>query len=88
MNFDMPVVTDEAQLAKLVHEMTDAGSGGADHLGKRFLTDVRADRLRTAFFAKIGQQKKHSGQPLLAGIEKLIDQVFFDSAVSDRKSVV
>jgi hypothetical protein len=44
MNLDMPVVADEAELAKLVHEMTDAGSGCADHLGQRFLTDVWADR--------------------------------------------
>ena len=28
----MPVVADEPKLAKLVHEMADAGSGGADHL--------------------------------------------------------
>ena len=26
----MPVVADEAQLAKLVHEMVDSGSGGAE----------------------------------------------------------
>jgi hypothetical protein len=26
------VVVDETKLAKLVHEMADAGSGGADHL--------------------------------------------------------
>jgi hypothetical protein len=30
VNFDMPVVADEAQLAKLVHEMADSGSGGAE----------------------------------------------------------
>src|SRR5258708_15266323 len=27
----MPVVADEAQFAKLVHEMADSGSSGADH---------------------------------------------------------
>lgn len=50
----MPVVADKAQLAKLVHEMTDAGAGGADDLGQRFLTDIRADRLRAAFLPEIG----------------------------------
>jgi hypothetical protein len=33
MNLDVSVVADEAELAKLVHEMTDAGTGGADYLG-------------------------------------------------------
>ena len=39
----MTIVGDEPQLAKLVHEMADSGSGGADHLRQRFLTDVRID---------------------------------------------
>jgi hypothetical protein len=54
MNFDVSVVADEAQLAKLVHEVTDAGACGADHLGQRFLTDVRTDQLRAAFLPEIG----------------------------------
>ena len=41
VDLDMSVVADEAQLAKLVHEVADAGSRGADHLGQRLLTDVR-----------------------------------------------
>ena len=65
----MPVVADEAQLAKLVHEMTDAGAGGADHLGQSFLTDIRADRLRAAFLSKIRQEKQQASQSFLTRIE-------------------
>jgi len=32
VNFNVSIVADEAQFAKLVHEMTNAGSSGADHL--------------------------------------------------------
>ena len=32
MNLDVSVVVNETKLTKLVHEMADAGSGGADHL--------------------------------------------------------
>src|ERR1700733_2064248 len=55
--------------AKLVQEMTDAGAGGADHLGQRFLTDVRTDRLRAAFLPKIGQEKQQASQSFLARIK-------------------
>jgi len=33
--------------------------------------------LRLAFLAEMGEQKKDAGQPLFAGIEKLIHQIFF-----------
>ena len=66
---DMPVVADEAQLAKLVHEMADAGSSCADHLCQRFLTDMWIDRLRAAFFAEIREQQEQPREPPLARIE-------------------
>src|SRR4249920_1323672 len=53
MHFQCPVVFDEAQFAKLVHEEADARSGGADHLGERFLAELSHDRLRPAFLAEI-----------------------------------
>jgi hypothetical protein len=57
VNLDVSVVVDEIKLAKLVHEMTDAGSGGADHLRQCFLTNVRTDRLRAAFLPEIREQQ-------------------------------
>jgi hypothetical protein len=49
VNLDVSVASvaaDESKLAEFVHEMTDAGSGGADHLRQCFLTNVPTDRLR------------------------------------------
>src|SRR5258705_13550245 len=66
VDFDMPVVADQAKLAELVHEMADARSGGANHLGQCFLTDIRSDRLRTAFLAEMREQQQHAGKPPLA----------------------
>ena len=54
----MPVVADEAQFAKLVHEMADSGSSGADHLRQRFLTDVRIYLLRATFLSEMREQQE------------------------------
>jgi len=69
VNLDVSVVVDETKLAKLVHEMADAGSGGADHLRQCFLTNVRTDRLRAAFLPEIREQQQHARKPPLARIE-------------------
>ena len=41
VDLDLSVVVDLAELAKFVHEETDARSGRSDHLGQCFLADVR-----------------------------------------------
>src|SRR3982074_1754926 len=48
MDLKVAVVADETHLTKLVHEMTDARSGGADHFGERLLADLRCHGLRPA----------------------------------------
>src|SRR5215212_3456298 len=48
VDLDLAVVVDVSLLPELVHEEADARSGGADHLGQRFLTEVDRDRLRAA----------------------------------------
>src|SRR6202030_912504 len=73
VDFDMAVVADEPELAKLVHEMADPGSGGADHLGQCFLADIRADPLWLAFLAEIREQQKQPSKSPLARIEQLVD---------------
>src|ERR1700694_5424546 len=45
MDLKVAVVTDETHLTKLVHEMTDARSGRADHFGERLLADLRCHGL-------------------------------------------
>ena len=76
---NMAVVIDETQLAELIREETDAGARGADHLGERFLTDLRNHRLRLAFLAEVRQQEQHPREPLLAGIKEVIHQILFDA---------
>src|ERR1700745_641977 len=85
MNLDLAVVADEAELAKFVHEKADTGAGRPDHLCERLLADLRRDRLRGAILSKMAQKKKKTREPLLAGIEELVDQIFFDAAVSTQK---
>jgi hypothetical protein len=57
VDLEMPVVIDEAQLTKLVHEVTDPRPCRADHLGQSFLADLRDNRLRPAFLSEVGQQQ-------------------------------
>ena len=40
MDFNRSVIADETELTELVHKMTYARSGGADHLRQRFLADL------------------------------------------------
>ena len=58
MNPQLPVVVDEAELAKFVHKKTYPGAGGSDHLGQRLLRDIRNYVVRLPLLAEIGQQKK------------------------------
>ena len=69
VNFYVPIVADETQLAKLVHEMADPGSRGAYHLRQRLLTDVQCDRLWVAFLAEVREQQEQPREPPLARIE-------------------
>jgi len=71
------VVIDEAQLLELVHEMTDAGTGGADHLCQTLLTDSGKDCFGSAFPAKMREQQENSSQPQFARIKELVDKVLF-----------
>jgi hypothetical protein len=78
MNLQAAVIVDEAQLSKLVHEKTHPGPRRPDHFGQSFLTDSGNDGLMLRVFAEAGQQQQDPRQPLVAGIEELIYQVFLD----------
>ena len=71
------VVIDKTQLLELVHEVTDPRPGGAHHLRQVFLVDSGKDTLGATFLAKMSQQQENPGQPLLAGVEKLVDEILF-----------
>ena len=86
MNADATVVVNEAALAKAVHEETDAGASGADHLRECFLRDLRDQSFRLSRFAELGHQQENSGEALFAGIEKLIYKIGLGAhAASEQK---
>ena len=62
MDFYFSVVADEPEFAEFVHEKTDAGSGGADHLCQCLLADTWIDRLRAAFLSEMREQKEKASR--------------------------
>ncbi len=65
MDFETAVVINEAQVAKLIHEMAHARPGRADHLSECLLTDLRGNWLGPALLAEVGEQQQHPGEPFL-----------------------
>ena len=80
------VVVDEAKLFELVHEMTDARPGGADHLRQTLLIDSGDDWFGTAFFAKTRKQQENPSQPLIARVEKLVNKILFITDVAREQT--
>src|SRR5882762_963931 len=75
------IVMNEAQFPELVHKKVDTGARCANHLRQHLLGNLGKHLLRLAFLAVASQQQKSAGQPFLAGVEKLIDQILLDSDV-------
>jgi hypothetical protein len=82
------VVLDKAQLPELVHEVTDSGPRGADHLGQRFLANLRKGRIGLVYLPQMGQQQQHPCQPLLAGIKELIHQIPIDPLLAGPSGAI
>src|SRR5258707_15053222 len=79
------VIIDKAELSELIHEVADARTGGAEHLRQVFLIDPGNYRFGFALLAKMGQQQKDPSQALLAGVEKLVDEVRFVSDIAGQQ---
>ena len=62
----------EAQFPEPVREEADPRAGCADHFRQHFLTNLGNYTLGFPFFAKMGEQQKHTGQPFFARIEKAV----------------
>jgi hypothetical protein len=60
------IIVNKAELAKLIHEMTDPRPGGADHLRQRCLIYFGQHEFGSAFLAKMGQQQEDPSQTLFA----------------------
>ena len=67
------VVLDETQFAEFVDERIDASARSADHLRQRFLLHFEKFHFGVAGLAVMGEQQQRAGQPLLAGIEELVN---------------
>ena len=78
------VVVNQAHLFEPIHEETDARARGPDHCGKCFLTNLRNDLLWFTFLPEMSHEQQDPGQPLLAGIEELIDQILLDANVPSQ----
>ena len=79
------VVFNKAKLPELIHENIDPWPGCADHLCQVFLADPGNYRFGTALLAKMGQQQENPSQALLAGVEKLVDEIRFVSDVAGKQ---
>jgi len=76
------IVLNGPEFPEFVHEEVHPFSGGANHLGQRFLTDL-GNRHRFAFAsADTREQQENARQALLARIEELIDQVLLDANIA------
>jgi hypothetical protein len=76
------VVIDEAELAKFVHKEADPAAGGADHFGQGVLGNVGNDLFGFVDGAVASHQEKSAGEAFFAGVEELVDEVFFDADVA------
>ena len=58
MDLKIAIVTNVAQLPKLIHEVTHAGARCANHVRERLLAYLRDDRLLPSVLAEIRQQQQ------------------------------
>jgi hypothetical protein len=63
VDLDISVVLDEPEIAEFVHEEVDARTRRPDHLGKRFLRDLRYPSLRSSLIAVPREQQQRPRQP-------------------------
>src|SRR5271154_758208 len=75
-------IVEEAQHSEPIQEKTDPRTSRAYHLGESLLTDLGDYSLGYPFLPEVSKQEQKPGQPLFAGIEKLIDQILFVADIS------
>jgi hypothetical protein len=79
------VIIDKTKLLELIHEMTDPRPGGADHLCQVFPIDSGTYSFGSTILAKMSQQQENSSQTLLAGVEKVVDDIPFESDIARKQ---
>src|SRR5579864_5794191 len=71
----MTVVFYKAELAELVHEEVYPGARGPHPCRQNFLADSWNDHLEPSFLPEVSKEQENPCQPLLAGIEQLVDEI-------------
>ena len=82
VNDNFAVIIDEAESAKLVHEVADARSRRSDHFRKCLLIENDRNDGWATRLPVIRKKQQQAGKPLLARIEQLIDYVFLDATIT------
>src|SRR6266852_3716664 len=76
-------ILDVSKSAEAVHKETYTRTGGPNHLRQGFLVRMRYGGLRSAF--ELGEQQESARQPLLTGIEEVVDQVCLHQCTAGQK---
>jgi hypothetical protein len=84
-NSDVAVVVDVSQGAKPIHEIVDARSRRADHLGQFFLIEMLDGMSLRAAGVAIGQTEEKARQTALTGIGKLTDEIIVEGCIALQK---
>jgi hypothetical protein len=80
MHLQSAIALNEAKFPESVHEEIHSWAGCTNHFRQSLLAYIRDHSLGFAFFPEASQYQKRSGQPFLARIEQLIDQVRLSAA--------
>ena len=75
------LILNEAQFSEFIHEKIDPGARCPDHFRQHLLRYLGKHFLRLVLLAIASEQKEGAGQPFLAGVKELIDQILLDSDV-------
>jgi hypothetical protein len=81
VNIYFSVVIDEAKVAELVHEETDAGPRRPNHFRKNFLSENDRNDRRAAFLSIVREKQQRASKPFFTRIKKLVDYVFLNATV-------
>src|SRR6267378_3201780 len=79
---EVAVVFDEAESLEFIQKEIHTRARRPDHFRQRRLRHLRHHANRLVLFPIACEQKERAGQPLLARVEELIDQVLFDPDVA------
>ena len=85
MDLKSAIVMNEAKFPEFVHETTHVGARCANHFRQHLLRYFENHLLRLGFLTVASEQQKSAGQPFLAGVKKLIDQIRLDSDVPRKQ---